>query len=70
MSRPFTLRAESYRVCLECGAHRQFNVQSWEMAGPYYYEQASPAEIYRNSNAAVKVLSARQSRKPVLRHAA
>lgn len=70
MSRPFTLRAESYRVCLECGAHRHFNVQTWELTGPYYYEQASPVELYRNANAAVKVVPARQSQKPVLRRAA
>jgi hypothetical protein len=52
MSRPFTLRAESYRVCLECGAHRRFNPQTWEMKGPYYYEQASPLEeLYRDTSA-------------------
>ena len=72
MSRPFTLRAgESYRVCLECGAHRRFNTQTWELVGPYYYEQAVPAEIYSSLNASVKVVrDARQSQKPVLRRAA
>lgn len=71
MSRPFTLRAESYRVCLECGAHRQFNVQTWELTGAYYYEAtASPAELYRNSGARAKVSPAeRRSQKPFLRAA-
>lgn len=69
MSRPFTLRAESYRVCLECGAHRRFNPQTWELTGPYYYEQSSPAGLYRNMNAAVKATPARHSQAPVLRAA-
>ena len=38
MSRPFTVDNESYRVCLNCGAHRQFDVKSWEMHGRYYYQ--------------------------------
>ena len=68
MSRPFTLRAESYRVCLECGAHRQFNTKTWEMTGPFYYEHASVA-LYQNSNAAVKITPARRQQTHVLRAA-
>ena len=37
MSRPFTCHSETYRSCLECGAHRQFNLERWEMQGPYYF---------------------------------
>jgi hypothetical protein len=37
MSRPFTLDGESYRTCLECGAHRKFDSARWEMVGAYYY---------------------------------
>ena len=63
MSRPFTLYSESYRVCLECGAHRRFNPQTWELVGPYYYEpKASTAELYRHEQAAVKVAPARARR--------
>lgn len=63
MSRPFTLRAESYRACLECGAHREFNTQVWEMTGPYYYERAAKAaELYSDSNVAVRL--ARPNRAP------
>ncbi|HYO92041.1 MAG TPA: hypothetical protein VEQ40_10410 [Pyrinomonadaceae bacterium] len=69
MSRPFTLSAKSYRVCLECGAHRRFNPQTWELTGPYFYAQASPSELYRGMNAAVKVTPARHGHKPVLRAA-
>lgn len=72
MSRPFTLqRAGSYRVCLECGAHRRFDLKAWEMTGPYYYEPAaSLAEIYRNSAAAAAVAPARRNQRAALPMAA
>ena len=37
MSRPFTRDGESYRACLDCGAHRKFDPARWEMTGAYYY---------------------------------
>ncbi|HEX8889720.1 MAG TPA: hypothetical protein VF779_11105 [Pyrinomonadaceae bacterium] len=37
MSRPFTRDGESYRACLDCGAHRKFDPTRWEMTGAYYY---------------------------------
>ncbi len=37
MSRPFSQAGRSYRTCLNCGAHRRFNVGNWEMQGSYYY---------------------------------
>ncbi|MDX6695817.1 MAG: hypothetical protein QOF02_3420 [Blastocatellia bacterium] len=71
MSRPLTLRASSYRVCMECGAHRRFNTQTWEMTGPYYYEQASPlAELYRGAGETVRVMPARRAQPAPLRAAA
>jgi hypothetical protein len=71
MSRPLTLRAgESYRVCLECGARRRFDPQTWEMAGPFYYAQPAPlAELYRDSTAVVKRARAREDRRAALRAA-
>lgn len=57
MSRPFTLQSESYRVCLECGAHRHFDTQTWEMTGPFYYESAA-ASLYQNTTTAVKAAAA------------
>ncbi|HEX7999683.1 MAG TPA: hypothetical protein VF528_14950 [Pyrinomonadaceae bacterium] len=72
MSRPFTLRAKSYRVCLECGAHRRFNPQTWEMTGPYYYEaSASASELYAGAKTeATSVTRARRREHSVLRAAA
>lgn len=71
MSRPFTLRSESYRVCLECGAHRRFDSEAWEMNGPYYYEPtASVEELYAHSKAAtVRVMQPRRSNRPLFRAA-
>ena len=37
MSRPFTRDSETYRTCLDCGARRKFDLESWEMQGPYYF---------------------------------
>lgn len=37
MSRPFSNEGQSYRVCLSCGARRQFNIRSWETQGDFYY---------------------------------
>jgi hypothetical protein len=48
MSRPFTRGEETYRVCLDCGARRDFDAASWEMVGDYYYVKPSATgELYR-----------------------
>lgn len=36
MSRPFTRQGETYRVCLRCGMHRQFDLEEWKTKGNYY----------------------------------
>ena len=37
MSRPFSDDGQSYRVCLTCGARRDFNLKRWQMQGEFYY---------------------------------
>jgi len=37
MSRPFSHEGQAYRVCLACGARRQFNTGSWKTEGDFYY---------------------------------
>ena len=37
LSRPFTNRDASYRVCLNCGARRKFDAKTLETKGPFYY---------------------------------
>ena len=38
MSRPITRQRHTYRVCLDCGAHRTFDTEQWKMVGPYFCE--------------------------------
>lgn len=40
MSRPFTHGRQSYRVCLDCGARRHFDPESFRTYGPYFYPPA------------------------------
>jgi hypothetical protein len=37
ISRPFALGKTAYRCCLECGARRQFNPDTLETFGNFYY---------------------------------
>jgi hypothetical protein len=45
MSRPFSRQGETYRVCLNCGARRQFNETTWETRGPFYFARAHSADV-------------------------
>jgi hypothetical protein len=55
ISRPFSHHGHAYRVCLNCGAQRQFNLRSWQMHGNFYYERATTSKFYpANQLAAVK----------------
>ena len=44
MSRPFTRDGETYRVCLRCGVHRQFDLKEWKTRGDYYNPDVSIRE--------------------------
>lgn len=37
ISRPFTNKKGSYRVCLECGARKEFDIKSFKTLGTFYY---------------------------------
>ena len=37
MGRPTTAGRKTYRTCVDCGARRQFNTDTWQMEGPYYF---------------------------------
>ena len=37
LSRPFTEKNCSYRVCLDCGARKEFDTDSFQTSGPFYY---------------------------------
>lgn len=42
LSRPFSNGKQGYRVCLQCGARKQFNVETLETFGSFYF---APVEI-------------------------
>jgi len=46
MSRPFSHGDQAYRVCLDCGAHRRFNLSNWKMQGEFYYQKATTSQFY------------------------
>jgi hypothetical protein len=55
MSRPFSHHGQAYRVCLDCGAQRKFNLGNWEMQGEFYYQRAGTKQFYAmNDLAAVR----------------
>jgi hypothetical protein len=43
LSRPFSTQGQTYRVCLACGARRQFNPRTWKMQGKFYYNPPKEA---------------------------
>ncbi len=55
MSRPFSRQGESYRVCIGCGAQRQFDPNAWNTGGPFYFKPARTSDL---SNVQVSSLRA------------
>ncbi len=45
ISRPFTTRGTSYRTCLNCGARKQFNSETLETFGSFYYPPIIRSEV-------------------------
>jgi len=41
LSRPFTYGKESYCVCLNCGAHKNFNPETLTTNGSFYFPPKS-----------------------------
>ena len=37
MAWPIRVGGETYRACLDCGAHRRFDSDSWTTQGPFYF---------------------------------
>jgi hypothetical protein len=56
MSRPFSRHGETYRVCIACGARRQFDGQTWNSAGPYYFKPARTSDLLDIDTSAIKCL--------------
>jgi hypothetical protein len=46
LGRPFTSGRTSYRACLECGARKKFDTQSFETSGPFFYPPSVASERF------------------------
>ncbi|HKE56054.1 MAG TPA: hypothetical protein VKB46_05110 [Pyrinomonadaceae bacterium] len=46
LSRPFTSKGKTYRVCLKCGMSRDFNLATWKTHGAFY--ALPPNSVARN----------------------
>lgn len=47
LGRPITVKNVSYRACLECGARKNFNTQSFQSFGPFYYPPSVKPDALR-----------------------
>jgi hypothetical protein len=45
MSRPFSRQGETYRVCINCGARRQFDEKTWISTGHHYFKPARTSDL-------------------------
>ena len=48
LSRPFSQKQVAYRSCLKCGARKQFNTETLETFGTFYYPPVILAEDIYN----------------------
>ncbi|HEY6246038.1 MAG TPA: hypothetical protein VIX17_18965 [Pyrinomonadaceae bacterium] len=62
LGRPFTRDDESYRACLDCGARRRFDLTSWRMSGPFFFQTTFAAEPMERASTAKKNRSRRAVR--------
>ena len=46
MSRPFSHQGHAYRVCVNCGAQRRFNLGNSKMQGDFYYQRGTTSQFY------------------------
>ncbi|HYW74232.1 MAG TPA: hypothetical protein VE961_24630 [Pyrinomonadaceae bacterium] len=42
LSRPFTHQGRTYRVCMNCGLSRDFNLETWKTQGASYTLRPEP----------------------------
>ena len=45
LSRPFTNQKTAYRSCLECGARKQFNPETLETHGNFYFPPSVSEQV-------------------------
>lgn len=47
MSRPVTRNRSTFRSCIDCGARRKFDMESFRTTGPFYYPPTVKADQFR-----------------------
>ncbi len=47
MSRPVTRNDVTFRSCINCGARRKFDMESFRTSGPFYYPPTVKADPFR-----------------------
>jgi hypothetical protein len=56
MSRPFSRHGEAYRVCINCGARRQFDQKNWVSSGRHYFKPAYTSDLQDIDKTALRAL--------------
>lgn len=56
MSRPFSRQGETYRVCINCGARRQFDEKTWISTGHHYFKPARTSDLQDIDKTALRCL--------------
>jgi hypothetical protein len=56
LSRPFSRQGETYRVCINCGARRHFDQQSWNSAGPFYFDAATTSNLVETNVSSLRAV--------------
>ena len=49
LSRPFSNGKIGYRVCLQCGARKQFNPETLETFGSFYFAPVEQSDLTKKS---------------------
>lgn len=58
MSRPFSRQGETYRVCITCGARRQFDEKTWNSSGRHYHKPARTCDLLDIDTSALRKIPA------------
>ncbi len=58
MSRPFSRHGETYRVCITCGARREFDEKTWNSSGRYYHKPARTCDLQDVDTSALRRIPA------------
>ena len=55
LSRPFSNGKIAYRVCLQCGARKQFNPETLETFGSFYFAPVEQSDLTKKSDLTIGI---------------